>query len=110
MSDDTIEGVQSPINRSQDEKIRFDFNDQSGKLVRSRSAEAVGHKWFRYSTGLPTGYYKIKIVNVIWSSVLDLWRASLLGMKVRIKKVHPEWIQDGDAVDKSSGLSAVFVI
>jgi len=63
-SDDTIEGVQSPINPTQNEKIRFDFYDQNGKLVLSRSAEAVGHKWFRYSTGLPTGYYKLKIVNV----------------------------------------------
>ncbi|MBA4543292.1 MULTISPECIES: poly-gamma-glutamate hydrolase family protein [Thermoactinomyces] len=62
--DDYLKGVQSPIDPSQKEKIRFDFYDQNGKLVLSHSAEAVGHKRFSYSTGLPTGYYKIKIVNV----------------------------------------------
>ncbi|MGA9172701.1 MAG: hypothetical protein WBZ33_01800, partial [Thermoactinomyces sp.] len=63
-SDDIIKGVQSPIDPSQDEKIRFDVYDQSEKLVLTHSAEAVGHKWFQYSTGLPTGYYKIKVTNV----------------------------------------------
>lgn len=62
--DDTIEGVQSSIVPTQDEKIRFDFYNSKGQLVLSHSAKAVGHKWFRYSTGLPTGYYKIKVVNV----------------------------------------------
>lgn len=63
-SDDIIKGVQSPIDPSQDEKLRIDFYDQNGKLVLSHSAEAVGHKWFIYSTGLPTGYYKIKVTYV----------------------------------------------
>lgn len=63
-SDDVIKGVQSSINTSQTGKIRFDFYNQSGKLVLSRTAEAVGHKWFIHPTGLPTGYYKIKVTNV----------------------------------------------
>lgn len=63
-SGDTIEGVQSPIDPTKSEKIRFDFYNEKDQLVISRAAQAVGHKWFRYTMNLPTGYYKIKVVNV----------------------------------------------
>ena len=63
-SDDTIRGVQSTINPKQTSKIRFDFYDQNGNHVLSRTAQADGHRWFVHATGLKTGYYKIKIVNV----------------------------------------------
>src|SRR5690606_4965789 len=62
--EDTILGVQSPLDPSKKQKIRFDIYDQNNKLIVSRSAEAVGHKRFKYILGLPTGYYKIKVVNV----------------------------------------------
>lgn len=62
--EDTILGVQSPLDPSKKQKIRFDIYNQNGELVVSRSAEAVGHKRFKYILGLPTGYYKIKVVNV----------------------------------------------
>ncbi|MFS8514713.1 MAG: hypothetical protein LOD87_13495, partial [Planifilum fulgidum] len=53
-----------PLDPSKKQKIRFDIYDQNNKLIVSRSAEAVGHKRFKYILGLPTGYYKIKVVNV----------------------------------------------
>jgi phage replication-related protein YjqB (UPF0714/DUF867 family) len=61
-SDDQIRGVQSTISPDQTAKVRFDFYDQNGKHVLSRTAQADGHRWFIHKTGL-TGYYKIKIVN-----------------------------------------------
>lgn len=63
-SDDKIKGVQSPLNDKLEQTVRFDFYDENGKLVLSRSAKAVGHRWFIHQTGLKTGYYKIKMVNV----------------------------------------------
>jgi phage replication-related protein YjqB (UPF0714/DUF867 family) len=62
-SDDVIRGVQSTISPDQTAKVRFDFYDQSGKLVLSRTAQSEGHSWFIHTTGLKTGYYKIKINN-----------------------------------------------
>lgn len=62
--DDYIRGVQSTIDHKKQAKIRFDFYDQNGKNILSRTAQSDGHRWFIHKTGLKTGYYKIKVVNV----------------------------------------------
>lgn len=62
--DDYLRGVQSTIDHNKQAKIRFDFYDQNGKLLLSRTAQSEGHRWFIHQTGLKTGYYKIKINNV----------------------------------------------
>ncbi|SFJ46760.1 poly-gamma-glutamate hydrolase family protein [Thermoflavimicrobium dichotomicum] len=63
-SGDYLVGVQSPLNPAQNGKVRFDIYDQNNKLVLSKTAEAVGHRTFKHVLSLPTGYYKIKVVNV----------------------------------------------
>ncbi|WP_312853841.1 poly-gamma-glutamate hydrolase family protein [Thermoactinomyces mirandus] len=63
-SDDFIRGVQSPVDPKLNGYIRFNFYDQNGKLLLSRSTQEVGHRWFIHPTGLKTGYYKIEIENV----------------------------------------------
>lgn len=64
-SGDYIVGVQSPVNPKQNGKIRFEVYNQNNQLVMSKTAEAVGHTTFKHTlSGLSTGYYKIKVVNV----------------------------------------------
>ncbi|WP_145962237.1 poly-gamma-glutamate hydrolase family protein [Thermoflavimicrobium daqui] len=64
-SDDYLEGVQSPIDVSKNGKIRFELYDRNNNLVLSKTAEAIGHTTFKHQlTGIKTGYYKIKVVNV----------------------------------------------
>ncbi|WP_170840006.1 poly-gamma-glutamate hydrolase family protein [Lihuaxuella thermophila] len=63
--DDYLIGVQSPVNPKQTGKIRFEVYDRNNRLVLSKTDEAVGHTTFKHTlSGLATGYYKIKVVNV----------------------------------------------
>lgn len=60
--DDYIQGVQGSFHGNN--KVRFDFYDETGKKILSRTAHSDGHRWFIHKTGLKAGYYKIQVVNV----------------------------------------------
>ncbi|MFC7440186.1 poly-gamma-glutamate hydrolase family protein [Laceyella putida] len=65
-SSDYILGIQNPNNTSDTITVRFNIYDQNNKLVLSKTKTSQFREgYFKHVfTGLPTGYYKIEMVNL----------------------------------------------